>query len=240
MKKIFAVILIITIFIFLSCESVLEPVEVGEPIPYMQLNIGDTRQYYNDPEGFYLQNKIIDTTRRADGRKVFIFEQAIILPDGIYRGTTYHFLDDEYFFQTELDTVADNEINPFNEQKIAKIFPRNGDSFLLNDSVRDSDKVFFKVKIIDSLATYCKNFREVAEYEIEYAKIDNDISRISQIYYSKYYGHVGTIFENKNGFAKIFVTYLKVGDKEIGTFTPFESKKIINNDDSLLKLIQLF
>lgn len=231
--------IISALILFASCES-LSPTESTEYIPYMQLNIGDIRQYYDEPEGLYLQMKIIDTTRRADGRKVFIFEQSIILPDGIYRGTSYDFLNNEYFFQTELDTVSANEINPFSEQKIAELFPRNGDTFLLNDSAPDSDKVFFKVNIIDSLATYCQTFKEVAEYEIEYAKINNDISRISKIYYSKYFGHVGTIFENKNGFAKVLVTYMKIGGKEIGEYIPFESNKIINNKHSVLKLFHMF
>jgi len=52
---------------FFACESLTGPVKTKESILYMQLNVGDLRQYYDDPEGFYLQMEIIDTTRRIDG-----------------------------------------------------------------------------------------------------------------------------------------------------------------------------
>ncbi|MCC7004603.1 hypothetical protein IT397_01660 [Candidatus Nomurabacteria bacterium] len=222
---------------FFSCESLIEPLKTEEPMPYMQLNVGDIRQYYDDPEGFYIQWEIVDTTRRIDGQKVFVSEESILTQSAIFFSKNYYFINSEYFIQTELDSLnypKNYENNPFYERKLAKIFPKKSDVFLINDGSTDFDKAFFKIKFIDSLYAYCKTFREVAEYE----KIDNDTVRSISTYYTKYFGHIGAVLGNQNGIATIYAIYIKVGDKEVGEFFPFPTRQIIK-DSSQIKFLTI-
>lgn len=234
MKPFLKILILICLFTILNSCDTTELEYPRELIPYMSLAIGDIRQYYDDSEGIYLQYEVIDTTKRIDGQKIFKMEQTLFLPDGFYfRATLYYFIKENFFIATDLDTVSQYpplpstsiNKNKFNEQKLAEIFPQNGDYFLRNDVTVDSQKVFFKVSIIDSITTYCCKFTNVAQYEM----IDSDPTRNQWIYYVPKYGHIGSIIENKYGKVKIFVTYIKAGGKEIGKYTQFSSKQVMAN-----------
>ena len=229
MKMFYSTVFFVVIVLSLiSCKSPTEPEAPKELIPYMSLNIGDIRQFYDDPEGIYFQWKVVDTTKRADGQKVYELEESIYLSDVSFQTTLYYFIKDNYFLRTELNSVSNNtlnEKNKFDEQKLAKIFPKIGDYFLRTEGVADSEQVFFKVSFIDSLKTNCGKFKNVAQYEM----IDSDSSSSQWIYYAPRYGHIGTIIANEYGTAKIFATYIKVGDEEIGEYTPLSSRKLITN-----------
>jgi hypothetical protein len=234
MKSFLKILILICLFTILNSCDTTEFEYPRELIPYVSLAIGDIRQYYDDSEGIYLQYEVIDTTKRIDGQKVFKMEQTLFLPDGFYfRATLYYFIKENFFIATDLDTVSKYpplpstsiNKNKFNEQKLAEIFPQNGDYFLRNDVTVDSQKVFFKVSMIDSIATYCGKFTNVAQYEV----IDSDPTRNLWIYYAPVYGHVGSIIENNNGKGKIFAKYLKVNRKELGIYTQLHLGNLISN-----------
>jgi len=209
-----------------GCDNSIEPIIPVEKKPYMSLNIGDIRQYYSDIENIYLQLEIIDTAYRSDGQKVYVADYSILLPDGIYKTNVYHFIRDGYFWQTAIDSVmapAGNEINPFMESKIINIYPQDGEIFLRTKGVSETDKVFHKINLIDSLETYAQTFENVEECEI----IDADTLRNIWLYYAPDYGHVGTLITNPNGVAKISLTYIKVGNSELGQFVSFNSNNNI-------------
>ncbi|MBU2506934.1 MAG: hypothetical protein KJ799_09445 [Bacteroidetes bacterium] len=211
---------IAVILSIISCESTTEPIKIAEKKPFMSLSVGDIRQYLNETEGFYMQIVVLDTTKRIDGKTVFALEESIIFPDAIFKATNYYFINSEYFIQTELDTVRTSAINyenPFYEKRLAKIYPNEGDYFLMMIGDVDSAKVFFSVNIIDSLETPAKTFKNVAEYK----KNDSDTTRNLRIFYTQVFGHIGLLFGNQNGFAKVYATYLKVGTNELGVYIPF-------------------
>ncbi len=185
----------------------------------MTLNVGDIRQYYYETENIYSQWEVIDTTFRTDGRKVFAVEESMLLSPGLFMATTYWFIRDNSLWITELDTIGVtvvNETNQFFERKVANIFPEDGDYFLMAEGSADSERVFFKVKFIDSLTTYCGKFISVAEYEI----INPNSLNSQLVYYASVYGHVGTKIENQNGQAIILTTYIKLKDVERGEYKP--------------------
>lgn len=233
--------IIIISLIIAGCESNTEPILQKVPKPYMSLHIGDIRQYYDDPEGLYLQTKIVDTTHRVDGQKVFVFEESFLSSGVIFKGTNYYFIKNGFFLQTELDTVTNptkNHENPFLESKPAKIFPKKGDYFMRTAGVQDSEKVFFKINIIDSLNTTYRTFNNVAEYKVINS---SSASLRGAAYYAEGYGHIGSIFISNTDTAKIFIIYSKVDNKEIGKYVTFFDKTPSTNTKhkplSLLNLI---
>lgn len=216
--------IIIIFLIITGCKSNTEPILQNLPKPYMSLHVGDIRQYYDDPEGLYLQTKIVDTTHRVDGQKVFVFEESFFSSGVVYKGTNYYFIKNGFFLQTELDTVTNptiNHDNPFLESKLAKILPKKGDYFMRTAGVQDSEKVFFKINIIDSLNTTYKTFNNVAEYQVINS---SPASLRGGSYYAESYGHIGSIFISNTDTAKIFIIYSKVGNKEIGKYVTFFDK----------------
>ena len=235
MKLVIKITLFTSLFALLnSCESTfIEPIDLNGLVPYMSLNIGDIRQYYDEAEGAYIQYEVVDTTRRVDGQKVFKMKNTLFMPDGFnFRAILYYFIKDNFFIATRLDTVTDypqdqitnTNRNKFNEQKLAKIFPRNGDYFLRNETYADSQKFFFKISIIDSLITNCGKFKNVAQYEV----IDSEPDWNLLIYYAPYYGNIGSVLENKYGKSKIFAAYIKANNKEICSYTKLHFGEWIN------------
>ena len=213
-----------------KCSNNTEPV-VKKPDAFMTLNIGDVRQYY-DEKKLYIQVRVIDTLKRTDGKKVFALEESLLLDDGIYKGINYYFIENGYFKQTYLDTVKTqdkNSENPFNEQKLAQVFPENGNSFLRNLGAPDSAKIYFHIKLLDTLKTKYNTFQNVAEY----TRISNSSNTQGTFYYASGYGHIGSLFTSGKDTARVFVTYLKVNGREIGKYNEVFKKslkkiKIIN------------
>lgn len=243
MKSIFKVVaaIIISTFLF-GCKTSTEPEKPKELIPYISLNVGDIRQYYAETEGVYFQWRVLDTTKRVDGQKVFKLEELMFLPEGYYKAILYYFIKDNFYFATNLDTVSNDPLkrmnklngNKFNEQRLAEVYPKNGDYFLRNEVIADSEKVFFKVSIIDSMTINCGKFKNVAQYET----INTDTSSWKLwIYYAPESGHIGSIIENNNGKQKISATYMKVNGKEIGKYTQLNSGKLISNPNQKFESI---
>ncbi len=215
----------ITVFLFIECNAPTKPITPVEKVPYMTLNIGDQRQYYDQNINLYTEWNVIDTARRTDGSKIFLAEYFMYLPNGRYEGKFSHFIRDGYFWQTDTDTVKEpgiNEENPFLETKIIPIFPNGDEYFISTIGVPDSEKVYRKIRVIDSLETPLATYKDVLECEV----IGKDTSRVVKVYYVKEYGHIGLEITNQNGTTQSFATYIKVGDKEIGEYIPLKAKKI--------------
>ncbi len=228
-KKYFVVFfyVLLLFFYFNGCNTETEPIPIGKTDPYISLQIGDIKQYADSEKKLFFQSKIIDTTHRSDGQKVYIMEESYALSDGIYKANNYYFIKDGFFTQTALDTVKEPEINyenPFLEFRLAEEYPKQGDYFLRTKGVPDSEKVFFRVNLIDSFKTTIKSFNNVAEYKV----IDNSVSAIKGAsYYSKDYGHIGSILISNKDTVKIFVIYSKIANKELGKYvTIFEKKSM--------------
>jgi len=219
------IILLSIILLEFGCKSSTEPGKLPTPTPYISLNIGDIRQFVEDETNIIHQFVTTDTTRRIDGQKVFKIEYIMFIPDGtIWTATLYYFFRDNYYIGTKLDTIDEDSENPiprnsrnkFDEQKIAQIFPINGDSFYRSDEVTDSEKVLFNVSFIDSMTTTCGKFTNVAQFDMT----DPTIHVKLQIFYAPEYGHIGTFVESEGKKGKLFATYIKTGEKEVGEYIP--------------------
>jgi hypothetical protein len=135
--------------------------------PYASLNLGDIHQYYDSTDNIYFQYKVIDTTRRVDGKKVFDVEEFYLLSVDLFRDTSHQFIKDNFLWTTQLDTTSDstkNEKNKFNEEKLAEVYPKDGDYFVSNKGLPDSQYIFIKIDFIDSVRTYCGTFMNIARY----------------------------------------------------------------------------
>lgn len=222
MKVCYNFLLLVFVIIINSCSHTTEPFNPIDRIPYMSLNIGDLRQYHSEQENIYIQWEIIDTAYRRDGVKVFIAEESILVQSAILKAINYYFIKNEYFIQTEIDTIYSPTINmenPYLEQRLSKIYPNQDDYFLRTNGVADSEKVFFRVNFIDSLVTPAKSFQNVAQYE----QIDSDSLNNISVYYAPEFGHIGALIRNKNGFSKVLLTYIKIGEVEVGEYIQFNS-----------------
>ena len=225
MKNITTLISLLVILLGFGCQSSTEPGKLQIPAPYVSLNIGDIRQYVEDETNIIDQFTTTDTTRRTDGQKVFKIEYIVFYPDGaIWTATLNFFIRDNYYIQTKLDTIDEesenlkprNSKNKFDEQKLAQVFPINGDSFYRSDVVADSEKVLFNVSFIDSITTPCGKFKKVAQFEMT----DPTIPLKMQILYAPGYGHIGSFIERDGKKYKLFATYIKTGEKELGEYIP--------------------
>jgi hypothetical protein len=234
LKSLSIIISLLIILLGFGCQSSTEPGKLKIPTPYVSLNVGDIRQYVEDETNIIHQLVTTDTTRRTDGQKVFKVEYIIFLPDGaIWTGTPYYFFRDNYYIGTKLDTIDEesdnlkprNSKNKFDEQKLAQVFPIDGDSFYRSDAVADSEKVLFNVSFIDSITTPCGNFTKVAQFEMT----DPTIPLKMQILYAPGYGHIGSFIERDGNKYKLFATYMKTGEKELGEYIPIYLGKKAEN-----------
>ncbi|MBN1300580.1 MAG: hypothetical protein JW995_05140 [Melioribacteraceae bacterium] len=215
-KSIIFVLPALVIFLH-SCYHSTEPEQPEPKIPYMSLNIGDIRQYYDIATGQYSQVEVINTTNRVDGQEVYVVENITYYANVKWIGYTYHFIRDNYFWQTYLDTVKEptiNSVNPFLESKIINTYDNGNEYFLRTDGVADSERVFHESKIIDSVETSLQTFYDVLEIN----QIDPDTTNNRRMYYAKEYGLIETRMIYHNEIYILSPIYVKVKDKEIGQY----------------------
>lgn len=209
------VISVVCLVIIYTCDS-LEPQHVeNETEPYMTLQIGDIRQYYSSRENLYFHWEVVDTTYRTDSLKLFVLKYSIITPNGPYSSESYHFIRDGYFWHTRKDSIVQSNKfvnNPFYESKVSIIYPKESEIFLRTYGVPDSEKVYHRIQILDTLKAGSFVFEDVQEIEI----IDTDTLYNVWLYYAPIWGHVATKIENINGSDLAYPVYLKIGSREIG------------------------
>lgn len=216
---------IITIlFLIASCEQSTELPEPIPPPPYMSLQIGDMWQIYDPATDFYTQSEIVGTTNRTDGIKVFVEFRSVVLSDGLYVGQLCNYIANDYLLQTNKDTTGNLKGNRYEEHKLAKVFPHDGDYFLQTEGSADSNKVYFTVKMIDSLATPCGTFRNVAQYSVSGSLFKYP----TNIYYAPYYGYIGSSVYVGDREYDLFITYVRRNGRELGKFNQLLSTSSSN------------
>ena len=223
-------------FLFLlamwSCDFSTSPDNVTQDAPFMSLHVGDIREYYDSLDNSYFKWEILNTTNRTDGLEVFTIEESFETIYGIFTNISYYFIRNGNLFRSNLDTAnnpALKNINPFYEQKLAKLYPMEGDHFLITEGVPDSNRLYMHVHFLDSISTPIRTFFDIAEY----TQIDSNSTSEQKVFYTKEYGHLGTKIKNNSREGYILLNYLKLDGKEIGTFVPFDStSNVVDNKAS--------
>jgi len=206
MRLLTALSFIFSIVLFSSCES---STETESPTPYISLHVGDVRQYFFEVDSSYTKWSIIGETYRTDGQKVFIG----VYGEGTMDDTTsnsFYFIRDGYFYGTELDTTSEEDIkktNPFWEQRLAKLFPEDGDKWLHTDG--DVDSIYFVAKYEGEKSTPAKDFKNVYAFTLD---------TLMKTYYAEGYGHIGSSPINGNN--ELLLNYLKINGEEYGEYVP--------------------
>lgn len=225
-KKIYWILFILMILSF-GCESPSEVPEYIEPTPYMSLNVGDIRQFsvvteYSDRIVEYRKEIVIsDTLKRTDGKTVYSVVETYLGSYGsLYKKTTYAFIKDGYYWETELDTVSNywlEKDNPFREAKMTNIFP-DGDEYFRQIDIEDEyNPDYNMISLIDSFTTPIKTFYNVQKCISKGYSISGKITH----YYAPKYGLIGReeIYLYTD---KLTLRYLKVNGEEIGEYVPLK------------------
>ncbi len=186
-----------------ACNS---STETEEPIPYMSLHVGDVRQYFSESDSTYETWNIVGETYRTDGQKVFISES---IADSTNR-RFFNFIRDGYMYSTQLDTIStgwDLPNNPYVEQRLAKLYPEEGDNWIMIEG--DEPSRYFMANYVGEKITPAKDFDNVFGYTLD---------SILTVYYAKGFGHIGVLVSD-NKFS-IYLNYLKIDGKEYGEYVP--------------------
>ncbi len=182
---------------------------------YMYLNVGDTREYFSSADSSYMVFKITGKTTRPDNQPVYIGEWNSNYQLDSVGWFGYYFIKDGYFISTELDTTDRKEIadvNPFNEQKLAKLEPVDGDSWRTTLGTTDSVN-FAYAFYVGKKTTPASTFGNVFKYRI---------SNVIETYYARGIGHIGAQPIDSNS-GSVFVTYVNVNGIELGKFVPINN-----------------
>ncbi|MEJ5351201.1 MAG: hypothetical protein WHS65_06385 [Melioribacteraceae bacterium] len=219
------------LFILFGCESSNEPVDTTDE--YMSLNIGDIRQYSmpysNNPE-IHTVWKIVGKTNRSDGQEVFITEWYYYSYDANNKYVSYYFIRDGFLFYTELEKTSTYPENPYSEQRLAKIIPNDGDVWLqtvgyLNP---DSSKDYLTAKHLNYFNTPAGKFKDV--FALISSKGTSD-TEISEIYYAKYWGHIGySVIGDSSSF--LLVNYMKIKGREVGKYVEMKNINSSNKKEN--------
>lgn len=198
---------LILMTLFIACSDSVEP-EI-QNLPYVALTIGDERQFFFTTDSSTILYTTKEKLVRSDGYPVYTYEW--------YYGkdtipmVRYYAIKDGFFISTELDTVRDSTYylpeNPFFEQRLAKLYPKDGDFW--QNIVGDSSARYFVAKNIGTQKTPAGVFNNSFGFTL-----DNFLS----VNYSKGIGHISSIFlPDSTG---ILSCYLKVNGKVYGKKIP--------------------
>jgi hypothetical protein len=228
-NKIFFLLSILIGCTLLSCSESTTPNDSSPS--YVPLNVGDERQLLFTTDSSTVYYTVKAQLNRSDGLK--IFEYNWYYGTDTIPGILYYALKDGYFIATLLDTLRDSTYylpdNPFREQRLAKLYPKDGDAWL--NIPGDSSATYFVAKNIGSQRTPAGLFYNCFSFTLD------DIVSIN---YAKGIGHISSIvLPDSNGFLS---TYLKVGGKVYGKKIPpkdpvFPAKSSRKNFNNLLSTL---
>ncbi len=210
----------------ISCGSPTKQNELSKPFTtpldtvessasYVQLNIGDVRQYvYSDDSSTFLI-EIVGKTYRDDGQEVFIEKetQGTSAPD-----TSYDFIGDGYLITTDLDTcdTISNPgwscipSNPFWEQLLAETNPKDGDKWI--HTINGDSTFYWVARKSKGFATICSTFTDVFAFDLY------DTNRVMlTAYYARGMDWVGS---TTNDSFSVLCCYMKVDGIEVGVLRP--------------------
>lgn len=206
-KKLILIFNILLISISFSCSNSVGPEFLKQP--YVSLTVGDERQFIFTTDSSTIYYKITNELFRSDGLKIFSYEW--------YYGTDtvpfiqYYSIKDSFFISTEKDTVRDSIYylpqNPFFEQKLAKLYPNDGERW--QSIPGDSLSVYFTAKNIGTQKTPAGIFNNCFSFTL-----DNFLS----VNYAEGVGHIASIVLSDS--IGIISSYLKVNNKVYGEKLP--------------------
>lgn len=212
-KKLIVLYSILLISVINTCSDSVEP--ESENLPYVSLTIGDERQLFFTTDSSTISYLVKEKLKRSDGYEVYAAEW--------YYGkdtipiVSHYAIKEGYFIATELDTVNDSTHflpeNPYREQRLAKLYPKDGDAWL--NIPGDSNAVFFVAKSIGTQQTPAGIFNNSYSYTL-----DNFLS----VNYSKGIGHISSIIlQDSTG---LLTNYIKVRGKTYGKKIPPKDPQI--------------
>ncbi len=204
-----------------GCEDSTKPEEAAK---YMSLSVGDIRQFFSTKSGSIITRKVVGKVKRVDNLEVFAIEQSGRDFQGPWVDTSYHFIKDGYCWATRLDTLPEEymiEGNPYNEQRLAKVYPKDGDRWMRYDTEIDSLKSYFYADYVEEYATKVKIFSDVFAVNVEGEELPNEF----KAFYAKNYGLIGSRYTDEGKLFEFQLRYLKVGGKEVGEYIPVELGK---------------
>ncbi len=137
-------IFILTSILITFCISCSEPNGPKiQNLPFVSLTIGDERQFFLSTDSSTILYAVKDKLLRSDGLTVYSYEWHYGIDTIPF--ISYYAIKDGFFIATELDTVRDSTIylpnNPFCEQRLAKLYPKDGD--IWQSIAGDSTSPFF-------------------------------------------------------------------------------------------------
>ncbi len=198
---------VLLLVVLSTCDS---STETGNPIPFMSLHVGDVRQYFIEADSTYTTYSIIGETFRTDGQKVFIGISKWGNSGDTTSHQAYYFIKDGYYYSTQLDTNSegwDLEDNPYVEQRLAKLFPQDGEKWILIDGMKSPQ--YFTANFEGAKSTPAKDFKNVFGFSLD---------TLLTTYYAEGYGHIGALFTSSN--ISVLANYLKIDGKEYGKYVP--------------------
>lgn len=227
MKYLFPLIVLIAFSVIISCDSnSSEPEDINE---YMSLSVGDIREYSITDLNMYQIWEIKAKTKRVDNTEVYIGQWSSNLDSVDQNDISYYFIRDGYFFSTNLVMTA-NVGNPFNEQKLAKIYPKDGDKWVHTEGGTDSNKSYFYSKYIGDYTTPAGSFKDVFGFTL-----DNFLT----VYYAKQFGHIGSSSATNPKVSYAQINYAKINGKDIGKFVPFSTVKLSKRNIEVSKQVKI-
>jgi len=206
-KKLILIFALILIAICVSCTETVEP-EIPN-LPYVSLTIGDERQFFFTTDSSTVLYVVKEKLVRSDGFDVYTYEW--YYGKDTIPSLSHYAIKDGFFIATELDTVRDSLYylpgNPFREQRLAKLYPKDGD--IWQSIPGDSTSLYFVAKNIGTQITPAGVFNNSFSFTL-----DNFLS----VNYSKGIGHISSILLSDS--SGVLSNYLKVKQKIYGTKIP--------------------
>jgi len=206
------------LILFLNCDNFMSGMPVNQfySQSYMSLNVGDVRQIITVSDSSTLLWTVFGKTLRSDGVSVFCMEWKSGTSS---RDTSYYLIREGYFLGTDLVTTNRRDINlrvnPFNEQRLAKLYPSDGEIFVHTPGARDS--IYWVSRREEDIKTFCGVFEDVYSFSLFE---DVELTRqILKTYYASGVGYVGTAgpYSSELDF---MVSYVKVANIRIGSLWP--------------------
>lgn len=208
----------ISFFIFYTCSDSTSPTTVSNNA-YMVLNVGDERQVIYTQDSSTILMKIIGTTKRSDGLDVFIGKQISGTSDtSLFE--SYYALTDSFYIATELKIGSSINENPFREQRLAKLYPLDGDTWLHTQG--DYSTPIMRAKFIGTKTVPAGIFNDVYGFHLD---------NLMTLYYARGVGYIGTKVEQDSNY--FVTTYMKIGGRVYGKLFPPKDFTDINDGPGL-------
>jgi len=176
---------------------------------------------YSSLDTIYTVWKISGQTYRSDDTKVFVSEWYTYNYDSQNKLISYYFIRDGFLYYTELTKSSQFPGNPYSEQKLAEVKPHNGDLWLQTIGYYnpDSSQDYLSVKYLDEYQTPAGRFKDV--YKLVSFR-GTPGTEFSEIYYTKYFGHIGYSDYGDNTYM-LLVNYMRINGREVGTYVKMDS-----------------